>query len=103
MFDDHSVAAARSKRPDRHAGVLVDPEAADDEPVALGLRLLREGRRGVDLAGSEAGDRGHDLEHRARHVLALGRPRQERLGVVGADGRRTRRATSPGSRSRAVS
>ena len=31
-------------------------------------------------AGVEAGDRGHDLEHRARHVAAQRRARQQRVG-----------------------
>ena len=101
MFDDHSVAAIEIERPARDAGVLADPEAVDDEPALLGLRLLREGRRRRWIgSGAETGDRGHDLEHRARDVQALGRPVQERLGRCRPGGRRTPSPPSPGSRPR---
>ena len=47
MFDDHSVASVELER--LRAGTppcLADPEAFDDQPILLGLRLLSEGRVG---------------------------------------------------------
>ena len=55
---------------------------------------------GRDRARVEAGDRRHDLEHRARHVAAQRRARQERVGVVGLERRERRRRPWPGRRSR---
>src|SRR6185369_1397614 len=51
----------------------------------------------------DAGDGGHDLEHRARDVLALGRPGQERLRAVVEDGgERVPRRLRVGDRVRVV-
>ena len=51
---------------------------------------------GRDRAAAERGDRGDDLEHRAGHVQALRRARQERLAVVGPERRRRSRVAVAG-------
>ena len=65
---------------------VADPVAVDQQAVLLGARLLLVGRRRRDRTGPEAGDRGHDLEDRARHVPAESGARQQRLGRIVLEG-----------------
>src|SRR5207244_7759879 len=58
--------------PLRDAGVLPDAKSVDDEPVALGARLLGERRRRGHPARSETGDRGDDLEDRRSEERRVG-------------------------------
>ena len=64
---------------------VADAVAVDEEAVLLGAGLLLVGRRGRDRLRPEAGHRGHDLEHRARHVASERGARQEWLGRVGLE------------------
>ena len=103
MLHETSVAPTRSSaaRPGRRVMAVLDPEPVDEQAGLLGRRLLRERRRRLDRPGAEAGDRGDDLEHGARHVPALRRPRQERLRRVVAEpreGRLRRRRVRDGRR-----
>ena len=94
MLHDTSVASTRSSAFEPVSGwwPSLTRKPSTRRPFFSARRLLLVRRVRRDRARPEAGHRGHDLEHRARHVAAERGPRQKRLGGIGLE----RRECGPG-------
>ena len=82
MFEDTSVAPARSRLVGATPGCSRTRNPETRRPSRLGSGLLGECRLGRDRARAEAGHGGHDLEDTAGDIATLCRPWQQGQGTL---------------------